>query len=164
VTSSGAHFWSGSKKRCPIPLEFSPSNDLHMDYVMAGAKLFARSYGMQGATDVSAWIRSGTAIGAHLCPRLEELKTLLPGPEASSQFKLTAIDFEKDDDSNFHMDFIVAASNLRAENYDIPPADRHKSKLIAATTTAAVRGSGVSGAQSRSFRGHKKLESFKNGF
>ena len=40
--------------------------------------------------------------------------------------KLTAIDFEKDDDTNFHMDFIVACSNLRAENYDIPPADRHK--------------------------------------
>lgn len=24
------------------------------------------------------------------------------------------------------MDFIVAASNLRAANYEIPPADRHK--------------------------------------
>ena len=38
---------------------------------------------------------------------------------------------EKDDDKNLHMDFIVACSNLRAENYEIAPADRHKSKLIA---------------------------------
>lgn len=32
----------------------------------------------------------------------------------------------QDDDTNFHMDYIVAASNLRAENYDIPAADRHQ--------------------------------------
>jgi hypothetical protein len=37
--------------------------------------------------------------------------------------QLTPIDFEKDDDTNHHMEFITAASNLRAENYDIPRAD-----------------------------------------
>lgn len=41
-------------------------------------------------------------------------------------FTITPLEFEKDDDSNLHMDFIVAASNLRAANYSIPPADKHK--------------------------------------
>lgn len=62
-------------------------------------------------------------------------------------FTITPLEFEKDDDANLHMDFIVAASNLRAANYKIQPADRHKSKLIAgkimpaiATTTSLVAG------------------------
>ena len=35
-------------------------------------------------------------------------------------------EFEKDDDTNYHMDFIVSASNLRATNYGITLADKHK--------------------------------------
>ncbi|GLD46156.1 ubiquitin-like modifier-activating enzyme 1 [Lates japonicus] len=192
LTSSGAPFWSGPK-RCPHPLEFSTSNELHMDYIVAGANLFAQTYGLEGSTDRAGIIkilqevkvppftpRSGVKI--HVSDqelqnsnssvddsRLEELKAQLPSPE-SSQFKLCAIDFEKDDDTNFHMDFIVAASNLRAENYDIPPTDRHKSKLIAgkiipaiATTTAAVVGL-VCLELIKIVQGHKKLESYKNGF
>lgn len=62
-------------------------------------------------------------------------------------FTITPLEFEKDDDNNLHMDFIVACSNLRATNYRIPPANRHESKLIAgkimpaiATTTSLVAG------------------------
>lgn len=65
----------------------------------------------------------------------------------TKSFKITPLEFEKDDDTNLHMDFIVAASNLRASNYKIQHADRHKSKLIAgkiipaiATTTSVVSG------------------------
>ena len=50
----------------------------------------------------------------------------LPKPDILRQIRLSPIEFEKDDDTNFHMDFITAASNLRAENYSIAPADKHK--------------------------------------
>lgn len=41
---------------------------------------------------------------------------------------IKGIGFEKDDDANHHIDFIHAASNLRARNYAIPEADRHKAR------------------------------------
>lgn len=60
---------------------------------------------------------------------------------------MRATEFEKDDDSNYHIDFIAAVANLRARNYKIGEADRLKIKLIAgkiipaiATTTAMVVG------------------------
>lgn len=60
---------------------------------------------------------------------------------------MSPLQFEKDDDSNGHMDFVASASALRARMYAIEPADRLKTKRIAgkiipaiATATAAVAG------------------------
>lgn len=61
--------------------------------------------------------------------------------------RLAPEEFEKDDDSNHHIDFVTAASNLRAWNYRIEQLSRHETKVIAgkitpaiATTTCAVTG------------------------
>ncbi|XP_059608519.1 ubiquitin-like modifier-activating enzyme 1 [Phlebotomus argentipes] len=172
TTSSGDLFWSGPK-RCPAPLEFDPNDSLHLSYIYAAANLKAEVYGIPQQRDksvvkeiVSAIVvpqfrpRSGVKIAVTDAAMQQEqngsdnidqdrVKEILTELNKIGQpnFRVTPLEFEKDDDTNLHMDFIVAASNLRATNYKIEPADRHKSKLIAgkiipaiATTTSVVAG------------------------
>ena len=60
---------------------------------------------------------------------------------------INPIKFEKDDDENYHINFILSFSNLRASNYSIEPTDFLNTKEVAgniipaiASTTASVTG------------------------
>lgn len=74
-----------------------------------------------------SWFRSSFLFSLDEPPgKLQTLNVKIAKLNPKAIKPLMAIDFEKDDDSNHHMEFITAASNLRAENYEIQPADRMK--------------------------------------
>ncbi|ODV92350.1 hypothetical protein CANCADRAFT_56027 [Tortispora caseinolytica NRRL Y-17796] len=196
VTSSGIPFWSGPK-RAPTPLTFDINNPTHFGFIQAAANLRAYNYGIkvEDSREVYQKVidsliipdfvpKSGIVIkekdtdpdpegaaGMSDTDQIQELISKIPPASEFGNFRLNPVEFEKDDDSNFHIDFITAASNLRASNYCIEPADRSKTKFIAgkiipaiATTTALVTGL-VNLELLKLVEGKEKdIEVFKNGF
>ncbi|XP_053809454.1 ubiquitin-like modifier-activating enzyme 7 isoform X3 [Vidua chalybeata] len=174
-TSPGVPFWAGDRS-CPHPLTFNPDNDTHLDYVLAAAHLFAQVHRVPPCRDrgaIKAVLRDvvlppfapqeGLQIPlteepteeaqvpkdhrqlTELTQDLVHWRQELVGDEDTRAPLMEPIHFEKDND--VHIDFITAASNLRAENYGISPANWLTSKRIAGrivpaiiTTTAAVAG------------------------
>uniref|UniRef100_A0A5B6ZPN1 E1 ubiquitin-activating enzyme n=1 Tax=Davidia involucrata TaxID=16924 RepID=A0A5B6ZPN1_DAVIN len=199
VTSSGTPFWS-APKRFPRPLHFSVDDLSHLHFVVAASILRAETFGIpipdwvkspkkladavnkvivpgfhpkkdvkivtdEKATSLSNASIDDAAVINELVMKLELCQKQLP-----PGFKMNPIQFEKDNDTNYHMDLIAGLANMRARNYSIPEVDKLKAKFIAgriipaiATSTAMATGLVCLDLYKVLDGGHK-LEDYRNTF
>lgn len=185
----GTPFWSGTK-RCPSVAVFDISNKTHVGYVNSMANLWAKVFGI-GKINTD---RTKEILGKLTPPEFSiDLKTddisandeeekkkkedkktdssiIGKFPDITSKRKLQVIEFEKDDDTNYHIDFITHSSNMRALNYGIKTADKFKTKGIAgkiipaiATTTSLVSGL-VALEVYKIVAGYSQIEKYRNSY
>ncbi|KAH9673126.1 ubiquitin-activating enzyme E1 1 [Citrus sinensis] len=199
TTSNGTPFWS-APKRFPRPLQFSVDDLSHLQFLMAASILRAETYGIpipdwvkspvkladavnkvivpdfqpkenvkietdEKATSMSTGSIDDAVVINELLQKLEKCQKQLP-----TGYKMNPIQFEKDDDTNFHMDLIAGLANMRARNYGIPEVDKLKAKFIAgriipaiATSTAMATGL-VCLELYKVLDGGHKLEDYRNTF
>ncbi|GMP89769.1 hypothetical protein CsSME_00041190 [Camellia sinensis var. sinensis] len=199
ATSTGAPFWS-APKRFPQPLQLSTADPSHLHFILAASILRAETFGIpipdwaktprklaeamdrvmvpdfepkkdvkivtdEKATSLSTASIDDAAVINELLMKLEQCRTnLQPG------FRMKPIQFEKDDDTNYHMGMIAGLANMRARNYSIPEVDKLKAKFIAgriipaiATSTAMATGL-VCLELYKVLDGGHKLEDYRNTF
>ncbi|XP_057442225.1 ubiquitin-activating enzyme E1 1-like [Lotus japonicus] len=199
MTSTGSPFWS-APKRFPRPLQFSSSDRSHLQFLMAASILRAETFGIpipdwaknptklaevvdrvivpdfqpkkdakivtdENATSLSSASVDDAAVINDLIIKLESCRSNLP-----AGFRMKPIQFEKDDDTNYHMDLIAGLANMRARNYSVPEVDKLKAKFIAgriipaiATSTAMATGL-VCLELYKALAGGHKVEDYRNTF
>ncbi|GAU33251.1 hypothetical protein TSUD_333740 [Trifolium subterraneum] len=199
ATSTGAPFWS-APKRFPRPLQFSTSDLTHLNFVMSAAILRSETFGIpipdwvknprkvadavdrvivpdfqpkegvkvvtdEKATSLSTAFVDDANVINDLIIKLERCRT-----NSTPAFRMKPIQFEKDDDTNYHMDVIAGLANMRARNYSIPEVDKLKAKFIAgriipaiATSTAMATGL-VCLELYKVLDGGHKVEDYRNTF
>uniref|UniRef100_A0A670HTV9 Ubiquitin like modifier activating enzyme 7 n=1 Tax=Podarcis muralis TaxID=64176 RepID=A0A670HTV9_PODMU len=178
-TSSGLPFWSGPK-RCPQPLKFDSSHTTHKTFILAASHLFASTHKLRVSEDDS--VTSQVLFGSHLPPFQPLQGVHIPLTDQEMQnpqdsvgkrfaegqvFQPSQPDPSREPGNDIHLNFVMTAANLRAENYGIPPADKLQivGRIVPAiaTTTTAVAGLVCLELYKLVWR-HRRLSSYRNSF
>lgn len=191
-------YWSGSK-RYPDQKLFDSKDPDCFNFVFSTANLFAFNCKIKGMdrnstknretvkkmadkTKPKAYVKQAVVEmgqkeekkvdqNEDLCKNFFEASKVRIAKFKKDPAQFEGVDFEKDVDENYHIDFIHYASDCRAFNYKLKDAShsREKSKLIAGkilaavlTTTAAV--TGLCGAEiMKCVQGETDIKKFKSG-
>jgi len=193
----GVPFWSGPK-RAPKVIEFNIKDDLHLLYVQSLAIILAgvlkipltnEKKDVKYIQKIASTIQLPPFIPKKVAVQVddkqptheqlagneeEELKAvqaeLAEMTKGIKENDIEPVDFEKDDETNFHVDYIHATANLRARNYRIKECDKLQTRGIAgriipaiATTTAMIVGC-MCNEIMKVIQKINKIELYKNAF
>ena len=158
-------------RRRPRAVDFSPSDPMSMEFLYATANLYAHAFFLPPVRDRTKFQRVVEGLLAAGLLVQPEFQRPLPSADQEEHdelhdrlvsvaltAELNQIDtaklarartheLEVDDDTNFHVDFLTAATNLRAWNFNIHMSERADVKVVAGqilptlvTTTAMCCG------------------------
>ena len=164
-------FWSNGKK-CPTIRQFSLDSQTDLNYLVATTKLLINTYNLkinpkinpnisdieiiemiQHMANSNEFVPTNTTTYTDDPDQFKEIETyphqdqqlLDKITNLSDNLRIQVQEFEKDDDSNYHILFVQSTSNARALNYSIKEATFFETKGIAgriipalATTTSIV--------------------------
>ena len=140
------YFWSGQKKY-PKAIDLNDDKDYSKKFIIYFTKILLNALKVEYKQDfdLNQFNIENNYLTLNNINNLEENVLNL-----SKKIKINSLNpeiFEKDIDSNNHINFIHICSNLRARNYGIEECDRLKTKLIAgkiipavSSTTSAITG------------------------
>lgn len=142
VEDTGKPFWSGLK-RAPTPLELDLKDPLHVELIQAGANIYASLFNLplennpDKVVEIARKVpivpfvpKSGVKIETDEKKKdepviindedereVERLLKDLKSYEINPDIKTSIVEFEKDDPTNFHIEFMGGVSNLRVLLY-----------------------------------------------
>lgn len=175
-------FWSNGK-RCPKPLTFE--SDQVLQFINATTHLLCKCYNINDnftVDDVKNYILLRNNIPEFVPD--DNIKIAKEDSELKNDYSITELiegtetlnvvctpqEFEKDDDTNWHIEWITSASNCRAIAYGIEPVSNYETKGIAgkiipavATTTSTIVGL-ISLEFMKYINGCDKLEEYSSWF
>ncbi|EUD69110.1 ubiquitin-activating enzyme E1 [Plasmodium inui San Antonio 1] len=168
--ASGEFFWVGQKKP-PQVISFDIENEFVREFLFCTSNLFAQVYNIPPCYDLKYILEVASQIEVKpFEPKRVKVKmdeknlnnisiSFVDDEKLIQDFcqellnvecahvKVSPIEFDKDEETNMHVNFIYSFSNLRAINYRIETCDKLKAKLVSgkiipalATTTSIITG------------------------
>ncbi|KAI5190338.1 ubiquitin-activating enzyme E1 [Nematocida sp. AWRm77] len=148
ITEEGTQFWT-PPKRIPVPAELSLENASHLSFLLTAQRLICKTFCVEEKAFTKEEIASFVEQAVQEADA-EKKDDVVEGDMDLVSLRVQKEEFEKDSETNGHVEFVTAAANIRSDTYGIPNLSALEIKKIAgriipaiATTTAVVSGLAV---------------------